>query len=99
ITARPWFSHEGVTILTSTFRTRNNHKMTPKVVLPARSVDERKIPRIRENFPVTLVPMRGFLAMGRIPGELRDFHEEAGCVKTRKLVAVGRKVRVRLRIP
>ena len=88
-----------MTYTTSTFRTRNDHKMSQKTALSTRIADERKIPRIQDNFPVTVVPMRGFLATGRIPGELRDFHEEAACIKTRRDIAVGRKVLVRLRIP
>src|SRR5581483_3463577 len=72
-----------------------------ETVLPVahRIEDQRKIPRIRETIPVTLIPLFGGMGLGRIPGELRDFHDEAACVKTSKRIAVGRKVRVRLRVP
>jgi len=72
-----------------------------KTVLPVerRIQEQRKIPRIREAIPVTLIPVYGGLGLGRIPGEVRDFHDEAACVRTTKQLAVGRKVRVRWSVP
>lgn len=81
---------------------RIDHKMNKEAVIPAqqRTQDERRrIPRIRDVVPVTLVPVRSFFGFGRISAEIRDFHDEAACMKSTKSVAVGRRLRVRLKIP
>src|SRR5262249_50853321 len=87
---------------TSKFLAQDERKMNTQTYFSQSSSaaqESRRIPRVRDAFAVTVVPLRGFFGEGRFAGEVREFHEEAACVKMARALAIGKRVKVRLRLP